>query len=62
VIYIIARKILGEHPQNALAAAKWMNIPTGMISIGQPGADATQAHGQITDQSAVMFRDGRQLC
>jgi MoaA/NifB/PqqE/SkfB family radical SAM enzyme len=49
-------KILGEHPQNALAAAKWMNIPTGMISIGQPGADATQAHGQITDQSAVMFR------
>ena len=49
-------KILGEHPQNALAAAKWMNIPTGMISIGQPGADATQAHGQITDQIAVMFR------
>ena len=49
-------KVLGEHPQNALAAAKWMNIPTGMISIGQPDADATQTHGQITDQGAVMFR------
>jgi len=49
-------KVLGEKPQNALAAAKWMNIPTGMISIGQPGAGEAQTMGQITDQSAVMFR------
>jgi MoaA/NifB/PqqE/SkfB family radical SAM enzyme len=49
-------KVLGDCPQNALAAAKWMNIPTGMISIAQPETDATQTHGQITDQGAVMFR------
>jgi MoaA/NifB/PqqE/SkfB family radical SAM enzyme len=49
-------KDLGEKPQNALAAAKWMNIPTGMISIGRPDADAVQTHGQIVDQGAVMFR------
>jgi MoaA/NifB/PqqE/SkfB family radical SAM enzyme len=49
-------KVLGEKPQNALAAAKWMNIPTGMISIGQPESDADQTHGQIVDQGAVMFR------
>ncbi len=47
---------LGERPQNALAAAKWMDIPTGMISIAQPGEDAEQTHGQIKDQGAVMFR------
>ena len=34
---------LGERPQNALVAAKWLNIPTGMISIDQPeaGGDAS---------------------
>ncbi|MBM3179106.1 MAG: radical SAM protein [Chloroflexi bacterium] len=47
---------LGEHPQNALTAAKWLNIPTGMISIAQPDADAKQTHGQIEDEGAVMFR------
>jgi hypothetical protein len=47
---------LGERPQNALAAAKWMDIPTGMISIAQPEADAQQTHGQIKDQGAVMYR------
>jgi ferredoxin len=31
-------KCLGECPQNALVAAKWLNIPTGMISIDQPEA------------------------
>jgi hypothetical protein len=30
---------LGELPQNALAAAKLMGIPTGMISIAQPEAE-----------------------
>jgi len=47
---------LGEHPQNALAAAKWLNIPTGMISIAQPGSEAKQTHGQIEDEGAVMYR------
>ena len=47
---------LGEGPQNALAAAKWAGIPTGMISIAQPAEQAQQTHGQIEDQGAVMFR------
>jgi MoaA/NifB/PqqE/SkfB family radical SAM enzyme len=47
---------MGERPQNALAAAKWLNIPTGMISIAQPDAEARQTHGQIEDEGAVMYR------
>src|SRR5512138_3886131 len=47
---------MGDGPQNALAAAKWMGIPTGMISIARPGEAAPQTHGQIEDQGAVMFR------
>ena len=47
---------LGEAPQNAMAAAKSMGIPTGLISIAQPTEPAVQTHGQITDQGAVMFR------
>jgi MoaA/NifB/PqqE/SkfB family radical SAM enzyme len=54
---------MGERPQNALAAAKWLNIPTGMISIAQPDAKARQTHGQIedkrsspADEGAVMYR------
>ena len=47
---------LGECPKNALEAAKRLNIPTGMISIAQPDADAKQTHGQIEDEGAVMFR------
>ena len=47
---------LGERPQNALVAAKWLHIPTGMISIDQPELDAHQTHGQIEDRGAVMFR------
>ena len=47
---------LGEKPQNAIAAAKWLGIPTGMISVAHPGEAAPQSHGQIEDQSAVMFR------
>lgn len=49
-------KRLGEEPQNALAAAKWLNIPTGMISIAQPGEGAPETLGQIGDEGAVMFR------
>ena len=47
---------LGERPQNALVAAKWLNIPTGMISIAQPNAEAKQSLGQIEDEGAVMYR------
>jgi MoaA/NifB/PqqE/SkfB family radical SAM enzyme len=47
---------LGENPQNAIAAAKMLGIPTGMIHVAQPGAESTQSHGQIQDQSAVMYR------
>ncbi len=31
---------LGELPQNAIAAAKWMGIPTGMISVAKPEGGA----------------------
>jgi hypothetical protein len=47
---------MGERPQNALVAAKWLNIPTGMISVAQPNVDAQQSHGQIEEESAVMYR------
>ncbi len=47
---------MGERPQNALVAAKWLNIPTGMISVAQPDAEARQSHGQIENESAVMYR------
>ncbi|HET9590248.1 MAG TPA: radical SAM protein [Anaerolineales bacterium] len=47
---------LGKRPQNALAAAKWLHIPTGMISIAQPDAPAKQTHGQIEEEGAVMYR------
>jgi MoaA/NifB/PqqE/SkfB family radical SAM enzyme len=47
---------IGERPQNALVAAKWLNIPTGLIRVAQPNADARQSHGQIEEESAVMYR------
>lgn len=47
---------MGERPQNALVAAKWLNIPIGMISIAQSDAEAKQTHGQIEDEGAVMYR------
>ena len=47
---------LGERPQNALVAAKWLHIPTGMISIAQPNPETKEAHGQIEDQGEVMYR------
>lgn len=47
---------LSEESQNAIVAAKWLDIPTGMISIAKLGDDAPQTHGQIKDQGAVMYR------
>lgn len=49
-------KPLGEDPQNAVAAAKWMGIPTGMISVAQPEEAGKESHGQLEDESGVMFR------
>ncbi len=48
---------LSEKAQNAIVAAKWLGIPTGMISIAEvESANAPQSHGQIEDRGAVMFR------
>lgn len=47
---------LGEVPQNAIVAAKWMGIPTGMISVAQPGDEARESQGQLEDESGVMYR------
>ena len=47
---------MGERPQNALVAAKWLNLPTGLISIAQPEEESQETHGQIPDSGAVMFR------
>jgi MoaA/NifB/PqqE/SkfB family radical SAM enzyme len=47
---------MGERPQNAVVAAKWMNIPTGMITIARPGEEANKTRGQIQEAGAVMYR------
>jgi MoaA/NifB/PqqE/SkfB family radical SAM enzyme len=48
---------LGEQPQNAVAAAKRLGIPTGVISVAQPDDDAKESQGQLTeDESGVMYR------
>ena len=49
-------EVLSEELQNAIVAAKWLKIPTGMISIAKPDEDAAQTHGQVKDQDAVMYR------
>ena len=49
-------EVLGDKPQNAMVAAKWLGIPTAMISVAQPNAEAAQSHGQIEEESAVMHR------
>ncbi len=46
----------GELPQNALAAAKLIGIPTGMISVAQPAEEGKQVVGALEDESGVMFR------
>jgi MoaA/NifB/PqqE/SkfB family radical SAM enzyme len=47
---------IGERPQNALVAAKWLNIPTGMLSVAQPDEPGCESHGQLEGGSAVMYR------
>lgn len=43
---------MGERPQNAMVAAKWLNIPTGLISVAQP--EETEEEAQ--EAGAVMYR------
>lgn len=48
---------LGERPQNAVVAAKWLGIPTGVISVAQPDEGARESHGQLAEEeSGVMYR------
>lgn len=48
---------LGENPQNAVVAAKWLGIPTGVISVAQPEGEAKESHGQLEEEeSGVMYR------
>jgi MoaA/NifB/PqqE/SkfB family radical SAM enzyme len=54
--YYHCGECLGENPQNALVAAKWLNIPTGMIAIAQPEGAAPETHGKIEDEGQVMYR------
>jgi hypothetical protein len=46
----------GEAPQNAIAAAKWLGIPTGMIAVAQPEQEARPSYGQLEADSTVMYR------
>ncbi len=43
---------MGEKPQNALVAAKWLNIPTGLISVAQPETGGEEAQ----EAGSVMYR------
>lgn len=48
---------LGENPQNAVVAAKWLGIPTGVISVAQPDEESKESQGQLAeDESSVMYR------
>ncbi|HEX2992452.1 MAG TPA: hypothetical protein VHO49_17335, partial [Anaerolineales bacterium] len=47
---------LGELPQNAIVAAKWLGIPTGMISVNPPETEAPRSNGQLEEGSGVMVR------
>jgi len=47
---------LGERPQNAVVAAKWLGIPTDMLSVAEPGVEAKESYGQLDDESGVMYR------
>ena len=49
-------KCLGEEPQNAIAAAKWLHIPTGVISVAPPEQPTRSVRGQLEGQADVMYR------
>lgn len=50
-------KCLGENPQNAVVAAKWLGIPTGVITVAQPEEESKESHSQLEEEeSGVMYR------
>jgi len=49
-------KYVGDRPRNAVAAAKIMEIPTGVISVAQPEEESRESHGQLEEESGVMYR------
>lgn len=50
-------KCLGENPQNAVVAAKWLGIPTGVITVAQPDEKSKESRGQLEEEeSGVMYR------
>lgn len=50
-------KCLGENPQNAVVAAKWLGIPTGVITVAQPDEESKESRGQLAEEeSGVMYR------
>ena len=49
-------KCLDENPQNAIIAAKYLDIPTGTISVAQPDEESKESLGQLEDESRVMYR------
>ncbi|HEY6073874.1 MAG TPA: radical SAM protein [Anaerolineales bacterium] len=46
---------MGERPQNALVAAKWLNIPTGLICVPQP-EKPEESDLQLPESGEVMYR------
>ncbi len=54
-------ELMSLQARNATAAAEELNLPIGTICVAQPGEPAASSRGQITDQSAVMYR-GRAAC
>lgn len=49
--------VLGENPKNAVTAAKWLKVPTGVISVAQPDHASKSPCGQLPEEeSDVMYR------
>ncbi len=49
-------ELMSTQAKHAQAAAQELNIPIGMICVAQPGVEAAESHGTISDQAAVMYR------
>jgi MoaA/NifB/PqqE/SkfB family radical SAM enzyme len=49
-------ELMSRQAKNAAAAAQELDLPLGTICVAQPGSEAVSSRGQVTDQSAVMYR------
>jgi MoaA/NifB/PqqE/SkfB family radical SAM enzyme len=49
-------ELMSTQAQYAQRAAQELGIPVGTICVAQPGAQAAESHGTISDQAAVMYR------